>query len=752
MIRLQFSQSPKPAQSGRHRRRGERGVSTIALVLVLVFFGILPLALLGFEMARASLVQIELQNITDAAALGGTAVLAGGSGANASNSQQNAIQGALEFFVMNSVMNTPLYAATGAAPLLPASFVGGTSNITLYVPTSGSSTPSYVNGPSNTWPGGNLPVHQVWFVTSLYDNAGNLQPLGSNTVQTIQIQTYYTEAPIFVGTFLPIATGFTVSALSFGGLPMLDLVLCFDISGSMDDATPVALVERVWNAPNSTVNWTTCVNTGVTSCPDVANPMGTYAGPCGGDPTTCTDNISNLLGFPGSNVSNGTQTNAGQPQLLAGMDWKFYNVSPAPSREYTFSDDTHSPIPVIPLRILPASQGTAALATAAIVPESGCVPGNTNPVSNGSALTNTSPPSPTLAPGAQVQFTDMVCLLGNVTTGTGTFNFLNNFAVCTEASRGNMESLPMELSALNLPQTTPAIPTGGTYDVNYANVKTALGANSGGGWYQAYWYGVRSNQFPMIVAVQSAVTFLQTMNNSSNAHFGFVSFAGNVPTATGAFWDGTTELGSAVGNRNVDYIYNNAGANASKDTTNTLAGFPLPWVALSSSTPNYTNIESALTGNTVSGSESSLVPNALPVVATGGTDMYDSMQQALTMLTGPAHRTQAKPAAILFTDGIPNFPTGQVAPDYGTFNLALTSFKPANVPVFTIGLYQNTTVQTSQLSILGDNVHYSSLQGIAYYSGNGATFNQVSASSGVSGLNAAFQAIAKSLVVLQQNK
>lgn len=50
------------------------------------------------------------------------------------------------------------------------------------------------------------------------------------------------------GAFLPIGQA-KISAVSIAGIPKLDIVICFDVSGSMDDATPVTFVKRSWD-PN----------------------------------------------------------------------------------------------------------------------------------------------------------------------------------------------------------------------------------------------------------------------------------------------------------------------------------------------------------------------------------------------------------------------------------------------------------------------------------------------------------------------
>ena len=55
-------------QSYRLRRR--KGMTTVALILVVAFFVILPLGLLGFEFARYTLLCNQLRSVTDAATPG----------------------------------------------------------------------------------------------------------------------------------------------------------------------------------------------------------------------------------------------------------------------------------------------------------------------------------------------------------------------------------------------------------------------------------------------------------------------------------------------------------------------------------------------------------------------------------------------------------------------------------------------------------------------------------------------------------
>lgn len=57
-------------------RKRNSGATTIALVSFLAFFALLPLGIFGFELARFTLMQAQLQACADCAALAGTAALA----------------------------------------------------------------------------------------------------------------------------------------------------------------------------------------------------------------------------------------------------------------------------------------------------------------------------------------------------------------------------------------------------------------------------------------------------------------------------------------------------------------------------------------------------------------------------------------------------------------------------------------------------------------------------------------------------
>ncbi len=199
------------------KRRKPAGVSFVALTLVIAFFVVLPLCLLGFELSRFMLMQQELHHVTDAAALAGTAALAYSPIGMAPSIVQNlAMQVAGTTFEQNSILQTPL----------------NIGNVAVNADINQNQNPP--------------PPHNAVLNITLYDDHGVAQPVGSTTVSTMQVQGIYSDVPTFLSNILPIANVETAYANSSGGLPQLDLALAYDVSGSMDDSTASQFVLRQW--------------------------------------------------------------------------------------------------------------------------------------------------------------------------------------------------------------------------------------------------------------------------------------------------------------------------------------------------------------------------------------------------------------------------------------------------------------------------------------------------------------------------
>jgi Flp pilus assembly protein TadG len=442
------------ALSLRRRQRPKQGATTVALILVCAFFVILPLGLLAFEFARYTLLCSQLQSVTDAAALSGTAALASSpAGYTYTQLHVLAMQVAVQTFEQNSVLTT--------------SFGGGN-----------------VNANQNT--GTNLgtpPLYTANLNITLLDQSGNPVPTDSKDAVTMQIQSIYSDRPVFASGILPIGNIETASAMSDGGLPQLDLFLCFDVSGSMDDQTPIALINRQWNPAINTVDYKTIVS-GQTIY-DTFQPQPT-----------------------------GTALNALPPQMLS------YGAYPAPSNgiPYIFSESAYPAAnALLGLRgnqftYAPGSIPGLPLATkyppGAIVPEQGWPPGNFDPTNPLNANGNGKNPN-VYANG----FTDLVVPVPN----TGTYDF-SNMATCVEASRGNMESDAICLQSQGGAKINPILPARQS------------------GYYQTYWNQVQTIVAPIAAARQASDNFFYTMNISSNAHFGLSTFSDAAGTAPTSSW------------------------------------------------------------------------------------------------------------------------------------------------------------------------------------------------------------------------
>jgi hypothetical protein len=629
------------ARSGRPSTfRTAHGVTTVALILLVAFFVVLPLGLLGFEFARYNLLCSQLKSVTDAAALSGTAALASSpSGYSYAALHALAMDVAAQTFEQNSVLNTAFN--TGNVT------VNKNSGVALGTPA----------------------VYKANINISLLDSGGKPVVTGSKDAVTMRIQSIYTDSPIFASSILPISPVETASAVSDGGLPQLDLFLCFDVSGSMDDLTPIALVKRFWNPALSTVDYATVVS---------------------------GKSIYDTFGPP----STGTGLNAIAPQNLS------YGAYPAPSNStpFIFSE---SPFPAgnllkglrgnqfpYPAGSIPGLPAATKYPPGAVVPEQGWPPGNYDPTNRLAAKGN-GVDAAAYANG----FTDLVVPVPSV----GPFDF-SKIETCVEASRGNMENDAICLQSQGGVKINPTLPPRQP------------------GYYAAYWSQVEKTVDPIAAARLAADNFFNTMNISSNAHFGLSTFSDTAGTAPGSNW--------AITSSNCDPAYSAAGR----------ANFPVPLISLDPVNSNYSRVLAAIDGSAP----------ILPLRPTGKTDIADSLKDAITQLSSTApgpqkFRDQAKKAIILFTDGVPNEPGGSAAAAQTAAFAQASIANGKSIPIYTIGLSQNAAIKPQEDLVLGDNKGGSG-KGIAYISGNNAIYVSVTKSSD---LNSAFQSIARSLVVLQ---
>jgi len=688
------------------RDRSSRGASTIVLVMTLAFFVLLPLALLGFEMSRAFLCQQELHNVCDSAALSGSAAMASAPETDPNpphlpttyaQRQQFAMTTAFQTFQYNSILQTPL---NGAGTVTP-----------IYNP----------NSPVAATP----PVHQCVINLILKDQNGNQVPTTNpgTPAASMTCMAYWTDAPVWAGWgWLPLGQ-YTLQAGSNGGLPLLDIIVCMDVSGSMDDQTPIRFVNRYWDVTTTPGHGQIGYNTNVMSG---SNP---------GYPSGSNTSMYSILGLNSSGEYTGTALNAYPPQNLSDATYQGAGLN---NFEFDWSETPNAGIfHYSNLQGLRSNTTITAFKTATM-PEAGMPPGNCNP-----ANPNVSTNLPVAGEGNNPHlqdgvggFTDMIVdsIIGQTFSG---YTF-TDAATAVEASRGNMENAAVFKSACGwTPSNGVVVPA------------TRLAAVSPG-FFGAYWEYVLQNAQPMSSARLALYDFYNTMNVSSNCHLGLVCFSTTIGSNATSVWSGTDSTANLV-----DASYAAGGTGTFPNPLISLAGQAGTSTA-AQQLLDFTNVTQADQGvpcptlgqqptwNPTSGW---LVPPAQtpPLRASGATDIEDALAEGISELTNAAdYRTTAKKAIVLFTDGVPNIPGGFGPASTNTLNyVTANDGNTVNIPIYTIGLADasNPTLITLENGLLNDNSG-----GIAAISGNQAFYVPVANSAQ---LDQGFQRIARALCELQ---
>jgi Flp pilus assembly protein TadG len=603
-------------------KRSTAGQSTVALMLVLAMCAVLPIGLFSYELARYSLAKQQLKACLQSAALAAGTANASSNSLVTTTTQQTAMALALNILQQQSILG--------------ASCAGATSQGLV------TSTPTMS-------PGANQTIIAFEFI----DPQTN-QPvgLGSANGKIIKVMGCFGFVPLFTS-FTRIGGVVPIYESSNGGLPMLDVILCFDISSSMDDFTNISIVYRYNNTrvtPN--VNGYTVINQG---------PL--Y-------PTFGCQGIT------------GTSLDATVPQSLDDANW--------PDGNYIWGDPTCANI-----------QG-----------ERGKNNGFPAPIDQAKVPSNT--------------FTDLVVNIDGTTnesagiTVNGCYFPAGNIGILVEASRGNLESKNIADKA--------HVPYG------------AWGITPEAGYYAAYNQAALAQRHPIQDAIGAAQNFFTIMNNDCDAHFGLVTFSslpGTSATSTVPSDNGGTNPPNPGYYADGNYNYH---SNFPADPYNPMPpnpGIPLN-PAAGSPNSNYSTVMSAVT----------------PLLAFGETNIAGALQNAVNQMTPTSQggqgltRIGAKKAIVLFTDGLPTVSTYTPTsgdPQQDTI-LAAQAANAQAIPIYCVGLCLTPGLQALQTQDLTDQPPAAgSPAGIAYTSGNGATFYQATQ---VNELNAIFENIARSLVQL----
>ncbi|HEY9730558.1 MAG TPA: vWA domain-containing protein [Drouetiella sp.] len=595
--------------------RSRKGASMIVLVTCIAFFIVLPLSLIGFEMGRYFLLVTQVENVAGACALSGTGAIAtipstASSGPTLQNLYNGCAQEAVYCLQLNSILGTPMVNALGPPP-------GNISNNTL-APYTAPPTP---------------PVGQGAIAMSFLNQDGSWhQDLTTSGAVKMSVTISFTTKPVFSvpGMLMNLMPTETATASSTGGLPQLDVFLCFDLSGSMDDQTGVAYVNRYWDVQHNCVNY------------------GFSANQNGGTPNTIYNQT------PGVGIT-GTQLNAIPPQNLA----KCSNQN-----NIFFNEQVRCGAAT------EAGQLPGGVTMVGTTPTPGPITypgyGTQNPYTVG-----TTPNVNWYNPGG-ASFTDMVVIPSAGAAGAAYVvpaGWQTTAVVECEQSRGNLASAAL----LNASQ-------GGATYLNNNPYKAALNAAIGQ-TAQQYWAYAAQKASPSFDALTAGQNFVSTMNLSTDARFGLSTFADSASSPSLNTIAGPNYL---ISGAFASYAAYTPGGQPAGGT------YPLPWVSLSAGSPgSFNQAFAALAPPTSSYNPSTTTTQAVP---TGATNIWDALNNAINDVTSNG-RSTARKAIVLFTDGIPTPPPGPSGTipagntNSGLFSLAGTCNTP-NIPIYTIGLAQ----------------------------------------------------------------
>lgn len=220
---FECAQTSSRSRSLLDARRHHKGQSMIVMVAIIAVLILFPIGLFSYEIARMESCRQQLRVACESAALAGAATLASQDNLNIADGQTQAIQTALTTFRANTVIGVPLNSAvlTGNDHDVPA------------------------------------PEASSLFIELLDPNNSNRPvPIGDARGKVVRVTASFGLKPSF-GAFLG-ADSAPLRVTNSSGVPDLDVVLCFDVSGSIDDQTPVTFVKREWTGDKLTgkINYT----------------------------------------------------------------------------------------------------------------------------------------------------------------------------------------------------------------------------------------------------------------------------------------------------------------------------------------------------------------------------------------------------------------------------------------------------------------------------------------------------------------
>ena len=680
-----------------------QGSAIITLMTFFMVFVVLSVGLVGFELARYQLLISQLKNVLDSATLAGASALAGNTTppspiiANPNNNNPPNPN-----FVPNPNDPPPNSNSNQWAAMQAVNFMFtinqnyGGSNSTQSVlghPLYNSTTVNYdTTQVTLNAPGANQCNLNIGWVSTLTD-----QPTTVNDpyAKILSASCTYGYQPLFFK-FLNLPMSFVLPSIvqSRAGVSSLDLAICFDLSGSMDDQTPMILVERYLNpqftnnpnpAPpyNTNYNYYNVPKNNDNYAYNTLCNLTAYYGPLGTS-LGVVPAVNLYLYGGGSNPVTGAQANWN-------FDWQSRYGGNSGNNSFQTPAGQSPNVDVNPPNSGPTniSQSGTSYFTDAVVDIF-----NTYESQTGNIPTYPSVDFSTSYPGTFTSGNTTITLPTQL--GGGSYNF-PDIPTLVEASRGNLESTAnAQAAGLN---------------ISNPGVKPYFQPKSG--YYNAYMYAALNIRNPISVGQTAVQNFMSLMNTDVDVHFAFIPFGDSGHSSYyhaqnygsnaiwGPYYTGTNDFAG--------YAQNNGWIQPGMGFT----------AGSGSSASNFTQIYNAIgpTSSVETGATSTTGAGdpafSLSMSADGGTNIASALQVAAQEFGNGGNSRISQgvtPAVVLFTDGEPD-----AGGDFGASDpnakAAARHLGQMGITLYCVGLAQTQTIQTQQQQILQDLVNANNMQG-----------------------------------------
>jgi hypothetical protein len=598
----------------------------LALNLVIAVFVVGSLGLAAFEMSRILLARDQLKHCLELSALAGGATMASTS-LTGPAAQAEATAVATNILQMNAVLGKAL-----------------------------SSSVVVVSSPTALAPSANQVA-----VSYEFDDPITGQPSATGNVLKVYGAYAY---PLFAGGFGSIGVCvYTVMAEVSAGLPAMDLMIVYSNDSGMDDQTPVTFIRRYWDPvipaiayftppgsspPESGSIWSIVCPNLLGSAVNALPPQNLDAA---GDPlTSLCKKLFSETGPAGKTrpLRGLTNTNSPPGDAPPGVGGIGLPLNPGSGNtQDTFAYKTPSLGPIVAHKKPHSWLRQLASNLSKVHLEQPAYAWFTSGADFGTASYNPWQSDPTM-------FTDVVVNLdGNNVFGgytdSGQFSAFPfpDVSYLTEASRGNMENSGIGPNV---------------------HVDNAIANASQPGYLQAYECLAYKQLQPKMTIHTALQGFMTKLLQTSNCHYGFVSFNDRAGLS----------IGDTMSAPTVSWAYPVA-----KNTT-----YALPQVPLDPNNNNMNAINNILAPPTTI-TQPLFVPN-------GGSNLADGLQQAYNNLTGPNARTGSFKAIVVVTDKVPDRDlAGNIYRSPNTNGQALTDAvnvasqcRTQGIPIFIIALDQ----------------------------------------------------------------